>query len=165
MMALLVAASPIEKRNGATVAADLKDVGVKLDNLTAALEKYQGGIVAGLPVQQAESPLETAITKAATDVKAEPTPIDEAEARQVLQAFQDIEPGIKKSTDAVIAKATAFGSLKSTVKGDMVRMKDSSDALADALIAKAPDAVKKDATDAKAKVDNYFAGAIKSVET
>lgn len=52
MMALLVAASPIEKRNGATVAADLKDVGVKLDALTAALEKYQGGIVAGLPVQQ-----------------------------------------------------------------------------------------------------------------
>lgn len=47
----------------------------------------------------------------------------------------------------------------------MLRMKESSDVLADALVAKAPPAVQKDATDAKAKVDGYFAAAIKSVET
>ena len=80
-----------------------------------------------------------------------------------MQAFNDIEPSIKKSTDAVAAKAVQWGSLKGTVKGDMTRMKAGTDTLVDALVERAPASMHDQVVEAKAKVDGYFETAIKSV--
>lgn len=112
---------------------------------------------------QAETPLETAINKAVTDLKAEPSPTDEAEARQVLQEVRDLEPLITTATDGIIAKAPLFGTIKSTVKGDMVRLKEGTDALADALVSKSPASLKDDAAQEKKKVEIMFDAAIKAV--
>lgn len=52
IFASLVAASPVEKRDLATVLKDLKDVSAKTEALTAQVDKYNGGILSALPVQQ-----------------------------------------------------------------------------------------------------------------
>lgn len=75
LLALTVIASPVEKRDLKTVLQDITDVKTKTEALTASIDKYNGGILAALPVQQAESPLETSIKKAGDDVVAEPTPV------------------------------------------------------------------------------------------
>lgn len=96
-------------------------------------------------------------------MKAEPSPTDEAEARQVLQEVRDLEPLITTATDGIIAKAPLFGTIKSTVKGDMVRLKEGTDALADALVSKSPASLKDDAAQEKKKVEIMFDAAIKAV--
>lgn len=75
--ALMVVAAPLERRDLKLVLADIKDVSAKTEALTASIDKYNGGILAALPVQQAESPLETSIKKAGDDVTAEPTPVSD----------------------------------------------------------------------------------------
>lgn len=89
--------------------------------------------------------------------------MSEDEAKQILEAVRGLQPVIKKSTDGVTAKATTFGSLKGTVKADMQRIKASADVISDALVAKAPDALKADALAEKVTFDGYFDTAIKSL--
>lgn len=48
----LVAAGPVAKRSTKTVTDDIADVGVKLGDLTKALEGYTGGVFAAVPVQR-----------------------------------------------------------------------------------------------------------------
>lgn len=77
--------------------------------------------------------------------------------------MQAIEPSIKSTTDQIVKKADTFGSLKGTVKSEMIRVKGSSDMLSSALISKAPDSLKPAADAEKVKFDGYFDMAIKAV--
>lgn len=74
-----------------------------------------------------------------------------------------IEPAIKATTEQIVKKGETFGTLKGTVKGEMIKVKGSADTLSSALIEKAPESLKASANAEKTKVDGYFDAAIKAV--
>ena len=153
----------IVKRDSASIVADLKDVKAKSEALVTALDAYGGGLLAALPIQNAASPLEAALTKTAKDVAAEPPTTSDADAQKVLDAVKELEPGIKRSTDLVVTKAASFGAVKGTVSGEMTRFKTISDSISDGLLSRVPASLKPEAEKLKATVDGYFGNAVKAL--
>lgn len=92
----LVAASPLEsdlyRRDGASVAADLKNVHEKLKDMTKAMDTFTGGILQGATLLPPQAALEGAFKKATTNVKNEPATVPEDQARLVIDAVKTLMP-------------------------------------------------------------------------
>ena len=98
--------------------------------------------------------------KAASTTAAEPNQIDDAEARKVLQAVTDLEPKVKTATEKVVARKASFGIIKGQVSTNIGAIRNDTDCLSVALQAKSPERFKKEASDAKARIDSMFDAAL-----
>ena len=105
------------------------------------------------------------MTKTASDTKAEPKAVGDAEAKDILSSVKDLEPKIKKATDTVAEKKADFGFIKSQVQSNMATIKTGADDVSNALQEKAPPQFKQEATDVKSRIDKNFDAALAALQS
>ncbi|EPE36860.1 hypothetical protein GLAREA_09023 [Glarea lozoyensis ATCC 20868] len=151
----------IGRRDTSTVLSDISTIDSDVKSLTSAVNNYNGGLLAAIPIENSESALEQAITKGTNDAQAT-SQLSTEDTQTVIAAVDNLSPDIQAALVALVNKKSQFTSagLKSTVQKDLANLKADTDDFADALIAIASDDSKSAANDRKATIDGYFATAI-----
>jgi len=163
-LGLLAAATPVVKRDAATVVADLGTVSsdtTTLDNAVLAFSNTAGSLGDALAIHGDVTTLESAITKTTSDVKASGT-FDEADGKAVLAAIQSLEPLILKTLSDTVAKEPGFNRIASDfiVESDLQGLQTDTEALESALLAAAPTDLLPSATPIVNAINAAFTSAV-----
>ncbi|KAF8870126.1 hydrophobic surface binding protein A-domain-containing protein [Infundibulicybe gibba] len=170
-LALTGLASPNARGTVAQVEADIAAITTQAGALDAATAELSSGIsltqalTIALNIQTNVGTLKSAIDAATADVKAVPTPVAESDAQTVFAAIQPLEADVLDGLNRLIAAKPVLAGLPVPgVSGIVLQhlrdLQASTDGLAMALIASAPDDFKSPSNTIKVNIDNGFAAAI-----
>ncbi|TDL23474.1 hydrophobic surface binding protein [Rickenella mellea] len=160
-----VIASPVVKRDAATIEADIATIGTQITVLNNAINAFTtGGTLAqGLAVHTASGKLDTAV-KAATAAAAATPSLSEDDGTTILNSVQTLETGILTALTNISglkAKFTALpvGNLVALVKADLNTLNADTVAFENALIALSPADLLDQANTIASNINAGFASA------
>lgn len=99
----LAAASPLSRRDAATVVDDLNTISTDLAAFDQAVKNFQGGLVEALNIQSKESDLESDIKATTSDTK-DSAAFSDSGSTQVTNTLLDLKPDILNSLDLIVSK-------------------------------------------------------------
>lgn len=99
----LAAASPLAKRDAATVLADLNTISTDLSTLDTAVQGFDGNILNALPIANDESTVENDLKQAISDTDAS-SAFSTSDSSSVTSAVTALEPSINKTINDLVAK-------------------------------------------------------------
>ncbi|EAW14612.1 mannoprotein [Aspergillus clavatus NRRL 1] len=148
-------------RNPATILSDLTVISGDIAQLTAAFNGFTGDLSQALATQALEQQLETDIDKATGDTQAS-SALSSGDSTSVTQALLGLEPDIKGSLDAIVAKKPEVESagVASLVLSDLQALQTKTDALSSAIQGIATATDKQTIASGTANIDAAFVSAI-----
>lgn len=158
-------ASPLTKRDFATVQADSTQLNARADGLDKAIKAYPnsgGTLLAAIPIQRALGDISTTIKKTTDDTKATPA-FTVAQSRTILDSFQKLKPLVVAATDGIKLKKPSFdanGGI-TTVRNALSKLRADIVPLGQELVAHCATALKGEANTLNADIVNAVDGAAK----
>lgn len=149
-------------RDASTVQSDLNTINSDTQKLTSDVNAYNGGLLAAIQPENDESQLDKDIKQATTDAN-NSAPVSDADATSIINYIKNtLTPSIESALSALKAKKSQFASagLQNTVLNDLKTLKNDTDSLGSALLAKTPDAEQADGSAVIDQIDGDFDDAI-----
>ncbi|KAL2073192.1 hypothetical protein VTL71DRAFT_10516 [Oculimacula yallundae] len=147
----------VGKRDTQTILSDISTIDSNVKALTAAFNKYNGGIFSAAPILGAESKVEDSIKQGTKDAQAS-SQQSSAQSQSIIAAINNLIPDIEDSLAAAEKKRDKFAAdgLTPTVQKDLTNLKAETDDFADALIAIASADTKAEGEAQKKRIDKLL---------
>ena len=152
---------PLDRRDADAISQDIKSINDHITALTQVTDNYNGGLLKALPLNQAESSLESSI-KIASSTSQNLNQLDSAESETIIAYINDtLEPNIHSVLAALSAKRAQItkSMLAGKVKGDIATLHKMTLDLGKRLVEKASDDQKEAGMQVLAKIDAAFINA------
>jgi len=100
----LAVASPLVKRDAATVLADISTIGTDLTTLDGLVQGFNGNVANAVPIANAETTAENDLKKAISDTDAS-SAFSDSDSTSVTNALLNLTPNINQTINDLVAKA------------------------------------------------------------
>ena len=108
------------KGDTSTILSDISTINSNVKALTSAVNSYNGGLLAAIPITNAESTLDTSIKQGTSDAQST-SQRSSTDSNTIIAAIMNLTPDIEAALTAVVNKKPQFAAagLASTVQGDL----------------------------------------------
>lgn len=160
---IAAASAAVLPRDAAQSLSDLKTIDSDTNKLTSAINSWNGQVFTAIPINNAESQVESDIKTATSNANG--FTASSADSANIISYINTtLEPDIKKALNALVAKKAQFKSagLTNTVTGDIKNLQSETSSLSTNLINSASSDQKSAGQAAAAKIQADFTSALNS---